>query len=118
MLHHSVMVIAGVYVIVSGRAPFRRSTFVGAFVIFAIGMAVAILINTIAMWAGIHELADHTVNMFYISPWVRTGLPVMGYIQDISWFLFLAVYMLVLSIGAFVIYSLVYLPTRLGRKSK
>lgn len=80
MVNHGTMVSVGVYLLLCGYVKCEKKTLMEASKVFGVCIGIAILLNEWANMSGILE--NHPFNMFYISPYVKGGLPVYGTIQE------------------------------------
>lgn len=105
MVHHGSQVVLGVYLIASGRVQLKYKAMLGASIVFIIPVLMSIVINVI--FYQIRGVSAGQFNMFWISPYWQTELPILNGIQPlvpypifvliyISGFMFIA--MIVLSI--------------------
>lgn len=81
MVNHGTMVSIGLYLLISGYVKCEKRTLIEAFKVFACCITIAIVLNEWAYISGI--VYDYPFNMFYISPYVKGGLPVFGVIQTV-----------------------------------
>lgn len=86
MIHHGLMMVLAVFiwkVKLSGK--FKE--FIGASIILLSFIAVAFITNII-----FHDMSDGVINNFYINPRIPTVYPVLDKVQEVSYILFLIVY--------------------------
>lgn len=101
-LHCGSMVV-GVYLLMTGIVPLEKKSLLRAGVTFLCFVAIALTMNVSVYHSGI--LGDETFNMFYISPYFTSDLPVFDAIQAaVPYPLFLASYIAALILGSTVIY--------------
>ena len=87
-----------------------KSVFRG-FIVFIIFVVIAIILNISVYHSGI--LNGETFNMFYISPYFISSLPVFDVIQqNMPYLLYLVIYIIALLLGAFIIYGVYYIICR------
>ena len=79
MIHHGSMVVTGVLTWVSGKAKCNHKTILHALPVFASLVAVAMSANILWHFVGNAE----TFNMFFISPYLNSTLPILSMIQPI-----------------------------------
>ncbi|MBQ7351911.1 MAG: YwaF family protein [Clostridia bacterium] len=102
MVHHGALVVAGVVLIVNGACKLKFNTILKAICVFASLVFVAMLLNCIAIWTGF--VGDETFNMFYISPYFESTLPVFNIIwHKVNYFIFLFLYVFAFSVASFLI---------------
>ncbi len=95
MVWHSVLIAMGAYLIVSRGYGRKFKELLAPFIMFLGCVAVAIVGNVLVY--KLHLGTDacqpgDNLSMFYISPYYDTQLPVLGAVQDISYPLFVLVY--------------------------
>lgn len=100
-IHYGSFVVS-VYLMVSGEVELNTENLRRALVVFAIFIGIAMMLNI-----GVYQsdiLNGETFNMFYISPYFISELPVFNTIQQsVPYPIFLATYFVALSIGAAII---------------
>jgi len=105
MVHHATLVIVGVYVTVSGRVKLDRKnlkeTLLSAFIIFAIAVSVALVLNTLFYFFRDYLGGNGSFNLFYISPFQYTVIPILDIIHEFSPTLAIFVYVIVASLVSF-----------------
>lgn len=95
--------VVSVYLLMSNAVPLERKSLLKAGVTFLCFVAVALTLNVAVYHSGI--LGDETFNMFYISPYFPSELPVFSAIQKAAPYpLFLASYVAALLLGSTVIF--------------
>jgi hypothetical protein len=95
------------YLLFSGEVKIKIDSFVKAICIFISFAMTANVLNIIMFNSGI--LKGETFNMFYISPYFISSLPVFNQIQqEVPYIIFLMLYLIVLSCGSLIIYGLSY----------
>ena len=91
----------------SGAVEINKQNLKGALIVFLVFTFVAEILNIFIYNMGI--LNGETFNMFYISPYFKSTLPVFDVIQEnVPFIIFLFIYILAISIGATIIYKLAY----------
>ena len=97
--------VVSVYLIMSGTVKIEKSNLLNSFTVFIIFVLIAELLNM-----GIYNmniLNGETFNMFYISPYFISSLPVFDIIQqNVPYLLFLLTYISVIFVGSSFIYYL------------
>ena len=112
---HCGSLVVSVYLIMSGAIEVNKETFKNGFKIFLIFIIIAEILNIGIYNSGI--LNGETFNMFYISPYFTSTLPVFDIIQqNVPFILFLVIYIIALFLGALIVYGIAYLFK--GRKNK
>ena len=92
------MVVLGVYCLVSGRVAMKSRVILGAIPVFVIPAVIG-LGASIAMW---HFDVSHTVNLFYLSPYITTTLPLLDWVYtNVHYGAFLAAYFVGFSLIAY-----------------
>lgn len=103
-LHMGSFVIS-IYLLIVKEVKTDFNSFKNSIKILLIFIFLALILNIIVYNSNI--LNGETFNMFYISPYFISSLPIFNTIQqNIPYLLFLLIYILVLIIGAFIIYNL------------
>lgn len=115
MICHGSMLSLGIYLLHTGYVKCNIRTLRRASVVFLINVAIAVVLNEIAFYAGILE--TDVFNMFYISPHCEPTLAVYSWVQAVvpyPWCL--AVYILAFTIAAGLVLLCAFAMRRL-RKS-
>lgn len=100
-LHCGSFVVA-VYLLMSGAVKLERSSLIRAITVFLVMAGIALAMNFGVYHSGL--LGDETFNMFYISPYFISVLPVFDAIQQaVPYPVFLGLYLIALSLGGLVI---------------
>ena len=95
--------IVSVYLLFSKEIKITKENFIKAFFVFIGLITIAEIINIVIYQSGI--LNGETFNMFYISPYFISSLPVFDIIQEnVPYILYLLIYIVALSLGAGIIY--------------
>ena len=111
--------VVSVYLLMSREVKIKLSSLKKAINIFIIFVFIANSINIIVYNTGI--LNGETFNMFYISPYFESSLPIFNIIQqNVPYLLFLLIYIIALSIGGYIIFlfSKILLMIIIKRKLK
>ena len=104
--------VVSIYLLMSGAVKINKQNLRGAFIVFLIFVLIAEILN-IAIY-NMDILNGETFNMFYISPYFISTLPVFDLIQqNVPFVLFLLIYIAAIFIGTTCIYYISY-----GIKSK
>ena len=97
MTHHGLMVVMGLYVIISKSIDFNFKTLINALKVFLILILIALFINITTYYIGI----DNGLEMFFISPFHTSSLPVFSIIYEkIPYILFLLFYIFIFTLGS------------------
>ena len=94
------IVLIGIYLLASGYVKLEHKTILKAIPVFAIAVAVAVVLNELAHATGL--LATEDFNMFFVSPYCDPHLPVYSIVQQhvaFPWCLIL--YILGFSVAAY-----------------
>ena len=119
MLWHTVLVVMGVYLIISrGYGKKLREMYTPA-IIFVCFVALAIIGNVLVYKLHLGTPAcqpGDRLSMFYISPYYPTELPLLGMVQEISYPLFVLYYLLLFNSFALIVWSVTHLVRKLKKK--
>lgn len=97
--------VVSIYLLMSGEFGLTKENLRNAFVVFLSFVFMATILNVVVYHSGV--LNGETFNMFYISPYFISSLPVFNVIQqNVPYLLFLLIYIFALSLGAGIVYSL------------
>ena len=100
---HCGSLVVSIYLVMTKEVELSFKNLVNAFVVFLMFVCLAECLNIVVFNSGI--LNGETFDMFYISPYFISDLPVFNQIQEnFPFVVFLISYILVIFIGAFVIY--------------
>lgn len=95
--------VVSMYLLISGEVELTKENYKNAFVVFLAFVSIATVLNIIVYHSGV--LRGETFNMFYISPYFISSLPVFNVIQqNVPYLLFLLIYIFALSLGAGIVY--------------
>ena len=95
--------VVSVYLLMSGEVKTNIESFKNSIIVFLIFVCIANIMNIFIYNIGI--LNDETFNMFYISPYFISTLPVFDIIQSsVPYLIYLMIYIVALTMGAFIIY--------------
>ncbi len=100
MIHHSLMVLAGLYVITSNRAKLTYKGFVHTILVFIGFVFLADIMNVV-----FHHfiITDETFNMFMISPYFKNNMPLLMTLKErVPYIVFLICYIISVSIITFI----------------
>ncbi len=91
MVCHGGMVVTAVVLLASGHAKPQMKTLLKAVPVFVVTLLIAMIMNEVAHATGLLE--NHNFNMFYISPYLESTLPVYGAVKNmLPYWLGLTVY--------------------------
>lgn len=97
MIHHGFMIIMGIYLLVMNYVKPNLKTLLNGLKVFIIVILIALLGNIITYYMGI----DNGLELFYISPFHTSSLPVFSIIYDnVPYILFLIIYILIFTLGS------------------
>ncbi len=119
MVWHSILVIMGVYLIVSrGYGKKIKELFVPSLML--LGFVILAIIGNILVYK-LHLGTENcqpgdNLSMFYISPYYPTQLPLLGAVQKISYPLFVVCYLLFFNSFSLIVWSVAKLSRKLSRK--
>ena len=105
--------VVSVYLIMNGIVKVNKKNFINAILVFLVFVSIALIMNIGVYNSGI--LNDETFNMFYISPYFESTLPVFDVIYEkVPYILFLIIYIVALSLGAGIIYFIAMLINKIS----
>lgn len=114
-LHCGGLVIS-VYLLMSNEIKPNINNIKNATCTFLIFVGIALLLNIVAYNTGI--IGNETFNMFYISPYFETILPVFNIIyQNVPYLIFLIIYIWAIIIGSLTIFGITKMIKKLTKKS-
>ena len=100
--------VVSVYLLMCGEVKINIKALKSAIIVFLIFVGIAELMNIVVYNLGI--LNGETFNMFYISPYFISTLPVFDVIQEnVPYLVYLIIYILALIMGGIIIYSITFL---------
>ena len=103
-LHYGSFLVS-MYLLMSGTVKIHLKEFLKGLSVFFGFVTIANIMNLFMYNSGITE--GETFNMFYISPYFISELPVFNVIQqNVPYILFLLTYLVALSLGGFIIYEI------------
>ncbi|MBR5228151.1 MAG: YwaF family protein [Clostridia bacterium] len=109
--------VVSVYLLMSGEVELKIKSLIRGFCIFLIFVVIALSLNVSVYNSGI--LNGETFNMFYISPYFTTELPVFNVVQEnVCYILYLIIYILALLLGGIIVLSVAYLIKLILKKVK
>lgn len=111
-LHFGSLVVS-LYLLISKEVKVNFKSFINGYIVFIMFVISAEIINVVIYNLGI--LGDETFNMFYISPYFISSLPIFDIIQkNTPFIIYLLIYLLSIFIGSY----LVYIISKIIRKRK
>ena len=103
--------VVSVYLLMSGAVKIEKRNLKSALKVFLVFVLIAEVLNISIYNSGI--LNGEEFNMFYISPYFISTLPVFNTIQEnVPFIIYLMIYILAISIGATLIYYIAYFINR------
>jgi len=117
MFLHCGSLVVSVYILMNKEIDIKFKNLLSAFWVFLCFVCIAEFMNIAIYNSGI--LDDQTFNMFYISPYFVTHLPVYNFIQENTPFIvYLLFYIASIFIGALVIYGIASILKFINQKIK
>ena len=105
MVHHGAQVVLGIFLITSGRVEMNLKAMKGATIVFIIPVLMAVAMNIIFYAINATNLGEF--NMFWISPYFPTDLPILSGIKpQVPYSLFVLIYIVGFSSIATLVLSL------------
>lgn len=105
MVHHSLMVIIGIYLLSTNRVQLNIKNFINAIYLFLASLTLALILNITVH--NISALDADDFNMFYISPYFNTPMSFLDDFQNyVPYPIFLFSYIGVFTLGAYLVYLL------------
>lgn len=97
--------VVSVYLLISNKVEINIKNIKNAAYIFIIFVLIALFLNIVIYNTGI--LNGETFNMFYISPYFDSTLPVFDIIyQKVPYIIFLIIYIIAITLGALLIFGI------------
>lgn len=121
MLWHSVLVIMGVYLIVSRGYGKKLKELFTPCMLFLCFIALAVIGNILVYKLHLGTEAcqpGDNLSMFYISPYYPTQLPLLGVVQEFSYPLFLLCYIIIFNAFSLIVFGVTKLVRRIMDKKK
>ena len=107
--------VVSIYLFITGAVKIDKQSFKSAFYVFLVFVIIAEILNIGIYNSGI--LNGETFNMFYISPYFISTLPVFDIIQqNVPFILFLLLYIVAINIGALIVYFIASLIRKKSTK--
>ena len=100
---HCGSLVVSVYLLMSREVEINKKNLINSFIVFLIFVVIAEVLNITIYNSGI--LNGETFNMFYISPYFITHLPVFKTVQEsVPFIIYLLFYILVIFVGSLIVY--------------
>ena len=117
MICHGSMIVIGVWLLYTGRVEGKHRSILKAIPVFAVCVALAVVMNEIAHATGLLE--RETFDMFFISPYGTPSLPVYSLVQGVVPFPWcLVIYILAFSLAAYLMLLIAMVVKALAGKKK
>ena len=111
---HCGSLVVSVYLIISKEVKVNKKNLLSSFIVFLIFVVIAEVLNIIVYNSGI--LNGETFNMFYISPYFITHLPVFKTIQEnVPFIIYLLSYIVIIFTGSLIVYFTSKLLSKIKR---
>jgi len=115
MCLHLGSLVVSVYLLMSKEVVTTKKSFINSIIVFSIFILIANILNIIIYNSGI--LNGESFNMFYISPYFESSLPIFDEIQaNVPYPIFLISYIVILTLGSYIIYNIAKLLNRLKKQ--
>ena len=106
MVHHGMQIAVGVLLVAHNRHHLNKRFFAWSVMVFTALCVIALIFNIVVQNALIASGSDQVVNMFYISPYISSELPVFSTIYPlVPYPVFFMIYLLGFSLVALIIYA-------------
>ena len=100
---HCGSLVVSVYLLMSREVEINKKNLINSFIVFLIFAVIAEVLNITIYNSGI--LNGETFNMFYISPYFITHLPVFKTVQEsVPFIIYLLFYIVVIFVGSLIVY--------------
>ena len=117
MFLHLGSFVISIYLLITGEVKLTRKSLIDASLVFIILVLFANFLNIIVYQSKV--LNGETFNMFYISPYFPSTLPIFDIIYDkVPYLIFLITYISVIIAGAIIIYYIALLIKTICKKNK
>lgn len=114
---HCGSLVVSIYLLMSKEVEINKNNFIRSFIVFLIFVFLAEILNITIYNSGI--LNGETFNMFYISPYFITHLPVFNIIQEsVPFILYLLIYIEAIFLGSLIVYFVACAIKILNRKRR
>lgn len=103
MYLHCGSLVLSIYLLVSGEVKINKKSFINGYKTFLVFAFIAEILNLVVYNSGI--LNGESFNMFYISPYFISSLPVFNTIQEnVPFIIFILLYLFAIFMGSLIIY--------------
>lgn len=117
MYLHLGSLVVSLYLLIKHDVDIKFKNLINGYYVFLLFAFIAEIMNIIIYKSGI--IGDETFNMFYISPYFTSSLPLFDTIQNKTPFLlFLFIYLFAIFIGSLVVWSIAKLINKLKKNKK
>lgn len=104
---HCGSLVVSIYLLMSKEVEINKKNFINSFIVFLVFVVLAEVLNITIYNSGI--LNGETFNMFYISPYFITHLPIFNIIQEnVPFIIYLFSYILIIFLGSLMVYFISY----------
>lgn len=108
---HCGSLVVSIYLLMSGTVEINKKNLINAFKVFLVFVFLAEFLNVVVYKSGV--LNGDTFNMFYISPYFKSTLPVFDIIQEnVPFIIYLLTYIFAIFIGSLITYYIAYFIKR------
>ena len=105
MVLHLGSLIVSIYILVSREIKIDKTSLKSGYIVFLLFAFIANILNIVIYHSGV--LNGETFNMFYISPYFTSVLPIFDIIQkNVPYLLFVLLYCIAIFLGELIIYSI------------
>ena len=109
--------VVSIYLLICGAVNINEKSFKNALKVFIVFVLIAEILNIGIYNSGV--LNGETFNMFYISPYFISSLPVFDVIQkNVPFVIYLLIYIAAIGIGSCFVYFISYITNKLLKKDK
>lgn len=109
--------VMSIYLLMTGEVELNLKNLKNSFLVFLIFMTIAQLLNILIYHSGL--LNGETFNMFYISPYFISTLPVFDIIQQsVPYIIYLIIYIAAITLGSIVVYLIAKIIKLIVNKGK
>lgn len=117
MFLHCGSFVISIFILMNKEIALNMKNFLRAFLVFISCVTFANILNI--SFYNLNIIGNETFNMFYISPYFISSLPVFDIIQqNVAYGFYLLIYIVVLGVGAMIVFLVAKLIENLKRKSK
>lgn len=111
MYLHAGSLLVSLYIIISNEIDLNKKNLINGYKVFLIIVIIAEILNIVIYKSGI--LNGQTFNMFYISPYFISSLPVFDIIQkNTPFIIFFIIYLFAIFIGSYIVYKIAKLSKK------